>query len=128
MEDNKKRIEDLVEQLNKASAVYYNGQDEMMSNYEWDAMFDELTKLENETGYVLSDSPTQRAGFEEEGSGEKEEHEYPALSLAKTKQVIEHGKHEGNSKADEKYPGYHEDYECHVYDIVRKTEKRQAET
>lgn len=89
MEDNKKRIEDLVEQLNKASAVYYNGQDEMMSNYEWDAMFDELTKLENETGYVLSDSPTQRAGFEEEGSGEKEEHEYPALSLAKTKQVEE---------------------------------------
>ena len=53
MEDKKKRIEALVEQLNKASSVYYNGQDEIMSNYEWDALFDELASLENETGYVL---------------------------------------------------------------------------
>ena len=89
MEDKKKRIEALVEQLNKASSVYYNGQDEIMSNYEWDALFDELTSLENETGYVLPDSPTQRAGYEEEASGEKEEHEYPALSLAKTKNIEE---------------------------------------
>ena len=89
MEDKKKRIEALVEQLNKASSVYYNGQDEIMSNYEWDALFDELTSLENETGYVLPDSPTQRAGYEEEESGEKEEHEYPALSLAKTKNIEE---------------------------------------
>ena len=89
MEDKKKRIEALVEQLNKASSVYYNGQDEIMSNYEWDALFDELISLENETGYVLPDSPTQRAGYEEEASGEKEEHEYPALSLAKTKNIEE---------------------------------------
>lgn len=89
MEDKKKRIEALVEQLNKASSVYYNGQDEIMSNYEWDALFDELASLENETGYVLPDSPTQRAGYEEEASGEKEEHEYPALSLAKTKNIEE---------------------------------------
>ncbi len=89
MEDKKKRIEALVEQLNKASSVYYNGQDEIMSNYEWDALFDELTSLENETGYVLPDSPTQRSGYEEEASGEKEEHEYPALSLAKTKNIEE---------------------------------------
>ena len=89
MEDKKKRIEALVEQLNKASSVYYNGQDEIMSNYEWDALFDELTTLESETGYVLPESPTQRAGYEEEASGEKEEHEYPALSLAKTKNIEE---------------------------------------
>ena len=89
MEDKKKRIEALVEQLNKASSVYYNGQDEIMSNYEWDALFDELASLENETGYVLPDSPTQRSGYEEEASGEKEEHEYPALSLAKTKNIEE---------------------------------------
>lgn len=89
MEEKQKRIETLVEQLNKASAVYYNGQDEIMSNYEWDAMFDELTALEQETGYVLAESPTQRAGYEEAASGEKEEHEYPALSLAKTKQIEE---------------------------------------
>ena len=88
MEDKKKRIEALVEQLNKASSVYYNGQDEIMSNYEWDALFDELASLENETGYVLPESPTQRAGYEEEASGEKE-HEYPALSLAKTKNIEE---------------------------------------
>ena len=88
MEAKKQRIEQLVEQLNKASAAYYNGQDEIMSNYEWDSMFDELTALEQESGYVRGDSPTQNAGYEAE-SGEKEAHEYPALSLAKTKQVSE---------------------------------------
>ena len=82
------RIEELVEQLNKASEAYYNGQDEIMSNYEWDAMFDELTSLENETGYVLPNSPTQNAGYEST-SGKKEAHEFPALSLAKTKKVEE---------------------------------------
>ena len=82
------RIEELVEQLNKASAAYYNGQDEIMSNYEWDAMFDELTSLEEETGHVLPDSPTQNAGYES-ASGQKEAHEYSALSLAKTKSVDE---------------------------------------
>ena len=60
-----------------------------MSNYEWDAMFDELVTLEKETGYIMAESPTQNAGFEEDGSGEKEAHEYPALSLAKTKQISE---------------------------------------
>lgn len=87
MEAKQQRIEELVQQLNKASAAYYNGQDEIMSNYEWDALFDELTALEQETGYILPESPTQNAGFSEEGSGEKEPHEFPALSLAKTKQV-----------------------------------------
>lgn len=89
MEETRKRIEQLVEQLNAASAAYYNGQDERMSNYEWDAMFDELTALEKDTGYILPDSPTQNAGYEENGSGQKEAHEFPALSLAKTKQVSE---------------------------------------
>lgn len=89
MEAKKQRIEQLVEQLNKASAAYYNGQDEIMSNYEWDAMFDELVTLEKKTGYIMAESPTQNAGFEEDGSGEKEAHEYPALSLAKTKQISE---------------------------------------
>ncbi len=84
--EKEKRIKELVEVLNKASEAYYNGADEIMSNYEWDALFDELTELENETGIVLPDSPTQNAGFEE-NSGEKETHEFPALSLAKTKLV-----------------------------------------
>ena len=82
------RIEQLVAQLNKASEIYYNGQDEIMSNYEWDAMFDELTVLEEETGHILPDSPTRNAGYESTG-GQKEAHEYSALSLAKTKKVEE---------------------------------------
>lgn len=86
--ENRTRMEELAAQLNKASDAYYNGQDEIMSNYEWDAMFDELAALEKETGYVLADSPTQRTGYEA-GSGEKEQHEFPALSLAKTKQIEE---------------------------------------
>ncbi len=89
METEKQRIEELVKQLNAASAAYYNGQDEIMPNYEWDALFDELTTLEEKTGYIIKDSPTQNAGYEESGSGQKEPHEYPALSLAKTKQVEE---------------------------------------
>ncbi len=59
-----------------------------MSNYEWDAMFDELTALEQETGYIMPESPTQNTGVEETG-GNREPHEFPALSLAKTKQVSE---------------------------------------
>ncbi|MCM1134688.1 MAG: NAD-dependent DNA ligase LigA [Clostridium sp.] len=86
MEDYKKRCEELVKKLNEASEAYYNGAEERMSNYEWDALFDELTALEAETGYILPDSPTQNTGYEESG-GEREAHEFPALSLAKTKQV-----------------------------------------
>ena len=62
METEKQRIEELVKQLNAASAAYYNGQDEIMPNYEWDALFDELTTLEEKTGYIIKDSPTQNAG------------------------------------------------------------------
>lgn len=88
MEAKKKRIEELVEILNKASEAYYQGQEEKMSNYEWDTMFDELTALEQETGYIMPESPTQNTGVEETG-GNREPHEFPALSLAKTKQVSE---------------------------------------
>ena len=86
--EKEQRIKYLIEQLNLASQAYYNGQNEIMTNYEWDAMFDELTLLEQETGIILEDSPTQKTGMEVE-AGEREEHEFPALSLAKTKQVEE---------------------------------------
>ena len=86
--EKEQRIKYLIEQLNLASQAYYNGQNEIMTNYEWDAMFDELSLLEQETGIILEDSPTQRTGMEVE-AGEREEHEFPALSLAKTKQVEE---------------------------------------
>lgn len=88
MEDLKKRYEELVQKLNEASDAYYNGREEIMSNYEWDAMFDEVTNLEVETGYILPESPTQNAGYET-ALGEREAHEFPALSLAKTKQIGE---------------------------------------
>jgi DNA ligase (NAD+) len=83
------RMQELIENLNRASEAYYNGQDELISNYEWDRMFDELQQLEQETNTVLPDSPTQKTGYTEadNGSGNKELHEFPALSLAKTKQV-----------------------------------------
>ena len=86
--EEKKRIEELVAALNQASEAYYNGKEEILTNYEWDAMFDELTGLEEKTGYLLPESPTQNAGYEEK-NGEKEAHEYPALSLAKTKSIGE---------------------------------------
>ena len=86
MEELKKRCEELVKKLNEASRAYYGGQEEVMSNYEWDAMFDELASLEAESGYILPDSPTQNTGIEE-NNGDREPHEFPALSLAKTKKV-----------------------------------------
>ena len=87
--DKNIRIDEIVTRLNAASDAYYGGQEEQMTNYEWDALFDELTALEKATGYVRPDSPTQvtsHSGNEMDGEGgEKEAHEYPALSLAKTK-------------------------------------------
>ena len=59
-----------------------------MPNYEWDALFDELTQLEEKIGYIRPDSPTHNAGYEAE-AGNREPHEYPALSLAKTKSIEE---------------------------------------
>lgn len=86
--DKQKRIEELVEKLNEASQAYYNDKDEIMSNFEWDAMYDELSSLEKETGIILPNSPTQSTGaMENIQAGEKEEHEYPALSLAKSKEI-----------------------------------------
>lgn len=81
-------IQSLVEQLNAASDAYYNGREEIMTNYEWDAAFDRLKKLEEETGIILPDSPTQNVSADN-FTGKKEEHEFPALSLAKTKKVAE---------------------------------------
>lgn len=83
------RMEELIGILNRASDAYYNGKDEIMSNFEWDALFDELSELERQTGQILPDSPTQKTGYEEkiEDEGRREPHEFPALSLAKTKKV-----------------------------------------
>lgn len=85
MSDDKfSRMRQLIQELNEASEAYYNGQAERMTDYEWDARFDELRQLELETGTTLPDSPTQKVS-EDTITGQKEEHEFAALSLAKTK-------------------------------------------
>lgn len=78
----------LVDELNQASAAYYNGKGELMTDYEWDAKFDQLKLLEKETGEILPDSPTNKVS-EDHIVGQKEPHEFAALSLAKTKQVAD---------------------------------------
>ena len=86
MEEKLLQMKSLVERLNQASDSYYNGKGELMTDYEWDALFDQLKRLEEETGEILPDSPTNRVS-EDTIVGKKEEHEFAALSLAKTKQV-----------------------------------------
>lgn len=79
-------MKQLVEELNVASEAYYNGKGELMTDYEWDQKFDRLKQLEEETGEILPDSPTNKVS-EDSIVGQKEEHEFAALSLAKTKKV-----------------------------------------
>ncbi len=84
--DKKQRITELVAILDKAARVYEQEDREIMSNFEYDALYDELRALEEETGFVLSNSPTQHAGYEILSELPKERHESPMLSLDKTKE------------------------------------------
>ena len=84
-------MKELVEILNRASDAYYNGE-EIMSNFEYDKLYDELVALEESTGITLEDSPTGKAGAEVVDSLPKYKHEYVALSLAKTKDIDEYCK------------------------------------
>lgn len=79
-------MRELVDRLNEASDAYYNGKREMMTDYEWDHLFDQLRQMERETGITLADSPTNHVSADEI-NGQKEAHEFPALSLAKTKKT-----------------------------------------
>ena len=83
------RMKELIDILNKAAAVYYQGKDEIMSNFEYDRMYDELSALEKESGLVLAGSPTQKVGYEVLSELPKQTHPSPMLSLDKTKQVDE---------------------------------------
>ena len=85
--DKTKRIKELIGILNEAGRSYYAGDKEIMTNYEYDALYDELAALEAETGIVMSDSPTQHVGYETVSELPKEEHAAPMLSLDKTKSV-----------------------------------------
>lgn len=83
----KQRMEQLVQTLRAAARAYYQESRELMSNYEYDTLYDELEQLEKKTGIVLAGSPTQRVGYEVVSELPKEEHPAPMLSLDKTKDV-----------------------------------------
>ena len=88
-ENKTARMRELVDLLNRAGRAYYQEAREIMSNYEYDALYDELTALEKELHVTLSDSPTVHVGYEVVSELPKERHESPMLSLDKTKDVEE---------------------------------------
>ncbi|HIW49952.1 MAG TPA: NAD-dependent DNA ligase LigA [Candidatus Blautia intestinavium] len=85
METVQQQMKDLVKKLNEAAKAYYQEDREIMSNREYDELYDRLEKMEKETGIVLADSPTVNVGYEAVDSLPKETHETPMLSLDKTK-------------------------------------------
>lgn len=89
MEELIRRMKELVALLNKAGRAYYQEDREIMSNREYDELYDELCALEQETGITLADSPTIHVGYEVVSELVKEEHSSPMLSLNKTKDVEE---------------------------------------
>mgnify|MGYP000903473520 CR=1 FL=1 len=87
MDSKLDRIKELVKLLNEASKAYYQQDTEIMSNREYDMLYDELVELEKETGITLSDSPTVKVGYELISNLPKEYHQRPILSLDKTKDI-----------------------------------------
>lgn len=81
------RMKELVDLLNRAGKAYYQDAQEIMSNYEYDSLYDELVSLEKELGMTLSNSPTVNVGYQVLSELPKERHEEPMLSLDKTKEV-----------------------------------------
>ena len=84
-QEKQDRMRELVDLLNKASKAYYAQDDEIMTNYEYDRLYEELVQMEKETGVIFSDSPTVNVGYEAVDELPKETHEKPMLSLGKTK-------------------------------------------
>ncbi|MBQ3032489.1 MAG: NAD-dependent DNA ligase LigA [Anaerotignum sp.] len=80
-------MKDLVEKLNEAAKAYYQEDRELMSNQEYDALYDELVALEEKTGTILANSPTQKVGYTVLSNLVKVRHESPILSLDKTKET-----------------------------------------
>ncbi len=85
--DKKARIKELIEILSQANKAYYQDAKEIMTNFDYDRLYDELKQLEQETGVVMANSPTIHVGYEVVSQLPKEQHESPMLSLDKTKEV-----------------------------------------
>ena len=98
-EQKKARMKELVELLNAAGRAYYQEASEIMSNYEYDRLYDELTALEKELGITMADSPTVNVGYEVVSELPKERHEKPMLSLDKTKDTESLKEFLGDQKA-----------------------------
>ena len=99
MEDKKKRMRELVDLLNRARRAYEQEDKEIMSNYEYDRLYDELQGLEQELNTTLASSPTVNVGYEVLSELPKERHERPMLSLDKTKDVERLREFLGDQKA-----------------------------
>lgn len=99
MDTKLQRMKELAEMLTRASRAYYQEDRELMSNYSYDKLYDELEDLERETGIVLAGSPTQKVGYESVEELPKECHEQPMLSLDKTKEAAALAAFVGEQKA-----------------------------
>ena len=98
METEIRRMKELIPQLRQAAKAYYQESREIMSNFEYDKLYDELSALEAKTGIILSGSPTQQVGYQVLSELPKETHEEPMLSLDKTKSVEDLQQWLGNQK------------------------------
>jgi DNA ligase (NAD+) len=99
MQDIRNKMQSLIEKLDEAAKAYYKEDREIMSNMEYDALYDELTELEKKTGFILSNSPTQKVGYEVAEFLPKQNHASPMLSLNKTKSVEDLESWLGDNKA-----------------------------
>lgn len=99
MTDKRKRMQELITLLNEAGKAYYQGATEIMSNFQYDKLYDELVALEKELNVTLSNSPTVNVGYEVLSELPKERHEKQMLSLDKTKEISDLKDFLGNQKA-----------------------------
>ena len=104
--DKTARMKELIAILNEASRAYYAQDREIMSNFEYDKLYDELVSLEDETGTVMAGSPTVSVGYEAVDELPKERHESPMLSLGKTKsrEDLRAGRTEGTAFLEAGWP------------------------
>ena len=99
MEQKRQRMQELIAILNEAGKAYYQNAEEIMSNLQYDKLYDELVELEKELGVTLANSPTVNVGYEVLSELPKERHEKPMLSLDKTKDVERLKEFLGDQKA-----------------------------